>query len=130
MKAVKINLAGADRYLAFTGEAMFRIQESFGKVKDLAEAMDLGTREGLSAMARAAAILAEQGELARRHMGYSETPIVSEEDIFSTIIPADILDIKAAIFTAINLGYGRDVEDENDEIDLGLVELEAQKKTT
>jgi len=31
---------------------------------------------------------------------------------------------------AMELGYGREVVEENDEIDLGLAELNAQKKTT
>ena len=30
MKAVKITLAGRTQYLAYTGEAMFQLQEKFG----------------------------------------------------------------------------------------------------
>ena len=38
MKSVKINLAGRVRYLAFTVEAMFQIQEVFGGSGEMIEA--------------------------------------------------------------------------------------------
>lgn len=130
MKAVKINLAGAERYLAFTGEAMFRLRDEFGDVTSLVEALKPDTRESLSTAARAAAILAEQGELARRHMGYTETAIVDAETILTTTTPAGIPLLKMSVIAAIELGYGRDIRADSDEIDLGLAELNAQKKTT
>ena len=34
MKAVKITLAGRTQYLAYTGEAMFQLQEKFGTAAD------------------------------------------------------------------------------------------------
>ena len=39
MKAVKINLAGRVRYLAFTVEAMFQIQEVFGGSGEMIETL-------------------------------------------------------------------------------------------
>ena len=39
MKAVKIDLAGRTRYLAFTVEAMFQIQEVFGGSGELIDAL-------------------------------------------------------------------------------------------
>ena len=35
MKAVKINLAGRERHLCFTVEAMFQIEERFGGAQEL-----------------------------------------------------------------------------------------------
>ena len=49
MKSVKINLAGRVRYLAFTVEAMFQIQEVFGGSGEMIEAIKGDTREGFSA---------------------------------------------------------------------------------
>ena len=130
MKAVKINLAGRERYLAFTGEAMFQIQEKFGGTAELLEAMKGNTREAFSAAYEAAAILAEQGELARRYLGYDKSPMIDAEAIRATTGPADFLKLVHSISSAISLGYGREVEAEGDEVDLGLAELNAQKKTT
>lgn len=128
MKAVKINLAGAERYLAFTGEAMFTIKDEFGGVSELLSAMGNDTREGYAATCKAAAILAEQGELARRHMGHTPADIVDAEVISALTSPAEYAAVKAAIPVAIALGFGREIEDKEEEIDLVLVEL--QKKTT
>lgn len=129
MKAVKINLAGCERYLAFTGYAMFQIRDDYGGANQLLDAMKEDTRESLGVICNAAAILMEQGELARRAMGYDAQPILSANVIFATIAPAEIVTLKMAIPAAISLGYGREVAPENGEIDLGLAELN-QKKTT
>ena len=81
MKAVKITLAGRERYLAYTVEAMFQIQEQFGGPSELIEATQNDGREGCMTACRAAAILAEQGELARRNLGYDPEPMTNEVDI-------------------------------------------------
>lgn len=130
MKAVKITLAGRERYLAFTGEAMFQLQEQFGTAAELLEAVSKNAREGLDVTCKAAAIMAEQGELARRHLGYDKSPIIDADAIRATISPSEIAALKLAIPAAMELGYGREVKEENDEVDLGLAELNAQKKTT
>lgn len=126
MRAVKINLAGRELHLAFTVEAMFQIQDKFGGSGELVEAIRDGGREGFRAACCAAAILAEQGELARRSLGYDPEPMADAEAIAASMTPSDIPVLKTAIPTALSLGYGRDVEAE-DEIDLGLAELNAQK---
>lgn len=129
MKAVKITLAGRERYLAFTGAAMFEIREQFGGAKELLQAIQEDTRDALGIAAKVAALLAEQGELARRQLGYDHEPIATPEEIMATIAPSEIEALKLAIPAAITLGYGREVEPENKEVDLGLAELNAQKKT-
>lgn len=129
MKAIKIDLAGRTRYLAFTVEAMFQIQEIFGGTGELIEAIRENTRESFEAACKAAAILAEQGELVRRGLGYDQEPITDAETIAATMTPGEIAAIKVAITSAMALGYGREIEPGDDEIDLGLAELNEQKKT-
>lgn len=129
MKAVKFELAGRVRYLSFTVEAMFQIQEQFGGPTGLVEAVQNNGRDGFTAACKAAAILAEQGELARRSLGYDPEPTLGADSIAASLSPADITALKLAIPAAMSLGFGREVEPENDEIDLGLAELNAQKKT-
>lgn len=128
MKAVKIELAGRIRYLCFTVEAMFQIEEQFDGPGALTDALRDSGREGFSAACKAAAILAEQGELVRRSLGYDPEPMVDEAAIAALMAPSDIVALKLAILSAISLGFGREVVDEDDEVDLGLAELNAQKK--
>lgn len=129
MKSVKLTLAGRERYLCFTVEAMFQFQDLYGGNSELLELVQANTREGFAAACQAAAILAEQGELVRRSMGYSPKPMVDAGAIAATTAPSDVARLKLAIPAAISLGYGREVEPENDEVDLGLAELNEQKKT-
>lgn len=132
MKAVKFDLAGRTRHLALTVEAMFQLDEEFGGSQGLADALQAGGRDGFAAACRAAAILAEQGELARRSLGYDPEPIVDADEVkvfMANMMPSDLNELRTAIIAAITLGYGREVEPENDEVDLGLAELNAQKKT-
>lgn len=129
MKVVNVNLAGRERYLAFTVEAMFQVQEQFGGSSELLEAMGGSGRDGVSAICKAAAILTEQGELVRRSLGYDPEPMVDAEALMVTMTPADVIALRMAIPAALSLGYGREVEPENDEVDLYMAELSEQKKT-
>lgn len=129
MKAVKIALAGRVRYLAFTVDAMFALDERFGGTQELIDAVSSNSREGFQAACQAAAILAEQGELARRHMGYDCAPMPSAEEIAATTAPSGIAALKTAVASAVSLGFGREIDPDNDEVDIGLAELNEQKKT-
>lgn len=129
MKAVKLKLAGRERYLAYTVEAMFQVDEQFGGAEKLLGAVMEPGRAGCAAVCRAAAILAEQGELGRRSLGYDPAPMPDADAIAAGMTPGELASLKRAIPAAMTLGFGREVEPENDEIDLGLAELNAQKKT-
>lgn len=130
MKAIKLDIAGRELCLAFTGEAMFRIAEEFGGTTELLEKIRPSNRDGLATAIRAAVILAESGELARRYIGYDPGPMIEEKALAAVIAPAEIVRLKLAIPAAITLGFGREVTDENEVVDLGLQEINAQKKTT
>jgi len=129
MKAVKLPLAGRERYLCFTVEAMFQLREEFGGTGELLEAVKPDTREGFAAACKAAAILAEQGELARRSLGYDPEPILEAGALQAAATPVDIVRLKLALPTTLALGYGREIEPEDADVDLGLAELNEQKKT-
>lgn len=123
MKAVKITLAGQDYYLAFSAAAMFAFEDVFGGSNAYLETAAGAGREASEAVCKAAAILAEQGELARRALGYDKGTIPSAEDLMACSSPVDLLRLRQANLAAITVGYGREVEDTGD-VDLGLMELE------
>lgn len=129
MRAVKIMLAGRERYLSLTVEALACIEERFGSIDALIGLLPDRGREGVAAVCGAAAILAEQGELARRALGYDPVPMADEAAIRTTLSPKEVVELSLAIPAAITLGFGREVEPEGNEVDLGLAELNAQKKT-
>lgn len=128
MKAVKITISGKIHYLAFTGEALFSIRDTYGGAQALLEEIQPDTKESFQTLCAATALLSEQGELARRAMGYDSQEIVSAAALERVVMPSDIIEMKTAIPRAISLGFGREIEPENNEVDLGLAELN-QKKT-
>jgi len=117
-------------YLAFDGEAMFIVDEKYGSVKNLMEKLLQTDRESLTTTCEVAAMFAERGELARRYYGYDPSKIIEADDIKRTIQPAQIVELKDSVIKAIELGFGREIENEEKEVDLGLLELNEQKKTT
>ena len=93
----------------------------FGSNKLLA---DLG---GQPLLCRAFAVMAAQGELCRRSMGYDPEELITAEQLMPRVMPGDIPAMRRAVYTAIMLGYGREVESEED-VDLVLQELQLKKK--
>jgi hypothetical protein len=139
MKTAKVTLADATYYLAFDGEAMFTLRDDFGGTQLALEAIEQDTRESFAATCATresfaapcaiAAVLAERGELLRRRLGYDPGAIPEKDDFLLMVRPFEIVTLKRAIMTAIELGYGREVTSPaDDEIDEGLAELN-QKKT-
>lgn len=113
--------------MVFTATAMFEAEEVFGGSNEMLSAISAGGKKGFDALCKAVGILAEQGELVRRHLGYEPRPMVAEEDVRAAALPSDVGDLTERVINAVALGYKRDVENHED-VDLGLIELE-QKKT-
>jgi len=128
MKAVKLTLSGTEHYLAFNGEAMFDIHDAFGGAQALLEDIAPNTKDAFASLCKAVAILAQQGELVRRDLGCDPQRIYTADDFRRFAMPEDILAMKQAIPQAITLGFGREIVPENDEVDLGLAELNQKKR--
>lgn len=126
MKAEKINICGQDYYLLFNASAMFAIDELRGEnnIVDITQAND---KASIEILFKAVEILSEQGELTRRKLGYDKGAFLTVEDLRAIAQPVDIMLLRLAIYHAIAMGYGRESEDDDKEIDLVLQELE--KKT-
>lgn len=127
MKAVKITLAGQDYYLTFNGAAMFAFEDAFDGGNGYFEKSSGAGREAFDATCKAVSILAEQGELARRALGYDKGPLLTEERALALATPLDAVMLRRAALEAILAGYGREVESGED-VDVGLMELEQKKQ--
>lgn len=128
MKPVYVTVKRQVYELAYTVGAAIKIQDEFGSCDAMFDAIeDAGGLPGINAICRAAAILMEQGELVRRHMGYAPQPILSRFDVALCATNQDIEALKNAIPTAVIVGLYRDLEDETEEVDLGLQELNEEK---
>lgn len=132
MKAVKIDIGGEAFTLAYNSGAMFAVREEFEDTNKLLERIYKDTPEGLRDICRAAAILMEQGELIRRHMGHEPKKTPQAETLELIITPPELMELKGAIPKAIYLGFGREIKDDEGKdkvVDLGLAELLEKKRT-
>ncbi len=128
MRPVTVTVRRKPYELAYTVGAAIKIQDAFGSSEEmLAVIEDAGSVQGAAAVCRAAAILMEQAELVRRYMGHepSATPLAAYIAAHASKDELEVL--KIAIPAAVIAGLHHELEDENEEIDLGLQELNEEK---
>ena len=130
MKTFEFDYGGKVLHLYMNGTAMFAIEAlDSGRedTTDVIERMKENTPEGVADLLKVALILAEQGELCRRYLGYSPERIPTEKELSLLLSPAQLMLLRVSALMAINAGYEQKESGQNDDIDTGLAELE--KKT-
>lgn len=125
MGGAVLSFAGKEYPLLFNGAALFAAQEL--TEKNLVEALTEYNREGFDLLCRFVAILSEQAELCRRYEGHAPAEHLTAERLLRTAMPPDIEAMRLAALDALTRGYRREKGGEDEEIDLGLMEL--QKKS-
>lgn len=78
-------------------------------------------------LCKAAAVLATQGELARRYLGYDKGPLLEADDLIVLATHGVLAAIREAAIKAIVSGYSTGADDGDDEYDPLLAKIE--KKT-
>ena len=129
MKFTIIEIKGKEYNLVYNGFAMFALKEFYAD--GINDALNANTMESYEFVCHAVAIMSEQGELARRYLGYDKADFISYDAIKECSViwsPLDAIRIKTAVIQAITRGYEREVKpDEGKEIDEGLAELDKKK---
>lgn len=126
MKTINTEIDGRSYYLLYNAEAMFELDDRL-ECDNLVEAVVAGGRDGFEATLLAASVMAEQGELARRALGYDAGSFPSIDTLRITLPPAAMATLRRDVIDAICLGMDQTVDRETDVVDLGLAE--AEKKT-
>lgn len=128
MKLTQITIEGREYHLCLNGAALFDIYAKFGDKGSLMDHIEGNGRKSFYRTCWILAKLCEQGELVRRYRGFAPAEIPTETQLRLFLSPLDTLAAKAAIRRAVAIGFGREVQDEEEKrVDLGLMEL--QKKT-
>lgn len=122
---IEITVNGEKYPLLMNGAAMFALRDLCGDspVKAIME----DTADAMQTACRVACVLAEQGELLRRWQGYDPKDMLTPEEMLLSLTPNGVIRLKEAIANAVADGYQRSHEDENQEIDIGLAELNKKK---
>ena len=117
---------GEERPLNYSVEIMFKVNEKFGGVKDALNAVESETREGAESVFWLLAELVNDGELCRREKGLEPMKMIRAEDFSLRMHPLEYIRLKDTVIQAIGAGYKRET-DSNEEVDLGLAELNEKK---
>lgn len=131
MKTILFDLGAKRMHLFYNGEAMFALDALDEGIEDGApdwwqRAMQ-NTLDGKRLLCKVACVLAEQGELCRRYLGYDPERVPTEAELNLLLTPMLHVKLRSAVALAVDEGLGSPSSDEDDDIDVGLAELE--KKT-
>ena len=123
MKLTPFKFNGVTYYLLLNGAALFDIYDQFGDKGSVLDHIKGNSRSAFEAICWYLEELATQGELLRRHMGHDRQTVPSV-DLFMTLLsPLDVSRARAALYSAIASGFGRETEQPR-EVDKGLLQLE------
>lgn len=127
-RMVYANINGIERPLNYSTEVLFDVNDRFGSFEVAAELLDRDDREAFEAVKWFAIHMANDAELCRREEGYDKMPMLKDDDISPHMKVYEFLELKTAVVKAIELGYFREVENPEDEVDLGLQEIKSKKE--
>lgn len=116
---------GREYWLVCTADAYFEIIETYGG--DFSEKILVAGRDGFDCAVGCLCILAREGELCRRYMGYESAEMMNGDEIRRCTLPGDIGKLKGAVLDALSAGLRIEGEEEKGPVDVGLAEFE--KKT-
>lgn len=128
MRTVEFEHNGQVWHLYLNGAVLCEIYDKYGAEQSALDPIQGNGKDGFNAVCWYLTRLAAQGELLRRWQGHEKGPLPTEAAFRLTLSPLDVMRAKGAITRAVAAGFGREIEDENKEVDLGLLELD-QKKT-
>lgn len=129
-RCVKYRFCSRELWLMYNGAAMFDIYDKYPTLEELFEAVLKNTRESTDKLLDVFLILAENGEAARGYIGYETAKLPDKAELAALSAADDLGRMRDAVVNAISAGLGREVTHEDEEVDLGLEELEAKKKRT
>lgn len=125
-ETVSVIFGGKEYFLAYSAWAMFQIQD-LSPEKGVMEVLAAQGSDGFSLFCEAAEVMSEAAEKIAGYEGKTIRETLDSGKIMSMARPVDLLELRRAMLEAVAHGYGREMNEEKEEIDLGLAEL--QKKT-
>ena len=130
MKHTDFSFNGKTYALSFTAEALFTVYDKFGVTDDILAATHClePTQEGWKNCCWLAALMASQGVLQRRYLGYDPQPMLSMEELRTGFMAADSTLLRMAVRAALEQGFRREVEEPDAEKEINLVLREREKE--
>lgn len=131
MRQIEYKFNDKTYYLAFTAEALFTVYDKFGYTADILTTTGCleSTAEGWKNCCYLAALMASQGELQRRRMGYRPADMLDMETLRTGLRPAQVPELRMAVRQALEEGFRREITpEEPEEVNLVLAAREESEK--
>lgn len=131
MRQIEYKFKDKTYYLAFTAEALFTVYDKFGYTSDIITTTGCleSTAEGWKNCCYLAALMASQGELQRRRMGYRPADMLDMETLRTGLRPAEAPELWKVVRAALEEGFRRELQpDEPEEVNLVLAAREESEK--
>lgn len=129
-RMIKTLINGEERDLNYSIEVMFKMTDKFKDVQNALEAINDNNKKGFEAVRWFAVEMANDAELCRKEAGYEPRKMLKESDISARMKPLEFVQLRENVVAAIVAGYVREEKDEDEETDLGLMELQSKKTET
>ena len=127
MQCIEMKLLGETYQLYYNVEAMFQVQERFPE--GVLEQIMGSSKESVQLLYCLFTVFVEQANNARKLCGYMVPPSLPQfSEVWPLLTPADINNMRYAIFSAIEAGCENRVESLED-TDLTLVEFKKKQET-
>ena len=114
--------------LHYSIEVMFAVNEKYGSIQNALEILERDGRDSFEALRFLAVAMQNDAELCRRAEGYDHSPMLEEKEISIRMKPAAYLALKMAVSQAVSAGYKQEKKSEDEEVDLGLLELSKKEE--
>lgn len=126
-RVVNVRIKDTLYTLNYSVAVMFDTADKYGDIQKALDALAQDGRDGFDTLRWFLLKLSEDGELARREEGYEPSPFLKEADISPRMKPLEYEELKGAVVAAVTMGYQREVQADDEEIDVGLQELNEKK---
>ncbi len=128
-RGTSVVVNGTEYYFLYDGEAIFRIQDEFGP--GILPELSLKEPGAANNILRVSEILSEQAVLKCKKYGINDAPLFKGEEFKETdVMPYMYLDLQKACTDAANIGFEREIQDGDEEIDLVLLELQKKRASS
>lgn len=127
-RCVEYNFLSRSYRLMYNGAAMFALNEKFPGLEGVFETIMESTPSGTDALYDVWLILASNGEAVKKWLGYEAVPLPEKDELAAMSAVDDLARMRDAVAAAIMAGLGREYESKAKVIDLGLEELEKERK--
>ena len=127
MRNVTVTVGGVELTLHYSMDVLFDVNEKFGSLDGALNAMQEPGREGFEALLWMARRLAKEGELLRRERGEPARDLPASAELSGMMQPLEAGELLEKVSEAVALGYQREIVKKEQEVDLGLLELEKKE---